>query len=326
MEKNRNIRLGIVAILGISCFLLGVSFLKSMSFFSSGDEYYAVFDHSNGLQKGTSVTINGVIVGSVLDLKLQEKTSKIEVKFSVKEDFKFSKNSTVEIFSSLLGSAGLQIIPALDGAEVAKSGDYLKTGIKQGIMDSVQSELKPTARNLNETLASADTLITNLNQRLQYTIDEKSQRDIKESLHNLNQTIKNLNSLTQNLDKTLKVAKIDKTLENLNKISENLSVASAEIKNLKLSGTMDEIEASAKKMNSMLQGIESGKGTLGLLMKDEKLYNNLRTASSEMGLLLEDVRRNPKRYVHISVFGKKQEEYKAPQQVETPIYERENSK
>lgn len=321
VKLSKEIKTAIVVLMGIACFIFGFNFLKSTPIFSTNDEYHAVFDHSGGLQAGSAVTVNGVIMGAVTKIKIDEKTSKIVVTFTCKDNFTFSKNSKAEIFSSLLGNTGLQIVPALDDAPRAKSGDYLTSSVQQGLMDAISSQFGPTSANLNRTLVSADSVMVSISN----TLDKKAQQDIKESLASLNTTLQSLSRVSKGLEKLIATnqGEIESVLKNANYMSANFAKLSDTIAQANIGKIVADLQKTLTNVNSLLANIEQGKGTLGQLMIDQKLYDNLKTASSELGLLMEDVRRNPKRYVHISVFGKKNKEYEAPKNVEPSLSERE---
>lgn len=319
-KMSKEIKTAIIVLIGIVCFIFGFNFLKSTPIFSNNNEFHAIFEHSGGLQTGTAVTVNGVIVGAVTKIKIDEKTTKIVVTFSCKKDFTFSKNSKVEIFSSLLGNAGLQIVPVMDDAPRAQSGDYLASSIQKGLLDAVSSEFLPTSQNINKTLSSTDGLINNLSQ----TLNQRTQQDIQQSLASLNSTLQNLNKASASLEKliTSNQKEIDAMLKNSARVSQNFAKISDTLSQAHIGTMVQNLQQTLSKVNALVSGIEKGEGTLGLLMTDTKLYDNLRTASSEMGLLMEDIRRNPKRYIHLSLFGKKNKPYNTPQEVEPSISER----
>ena len=125
MKLSREIKTAIIVVAGIVAFYVGFNFLKSKSLFHKTNTYYAYFPHSGGLKTGTQITVNGVKVGSVEAVDLEEKSAKIKITMECSDDFKFSKNSVAELYNSLLGGAGLQIIPAFDNAPAAVSGDVL---------------------------------------------------------------------------------------------------------------------------------------------------------------------------------------------------------
>ncbi len=319
MKLSKEIKTAIIVLIGIACFIFGFNFLKSTPIFNTDNEYHAVFDHSGGLQTGSAVTVNGVIMGAVTKIAI-DKNSKIVVTFTCKDDFLFSKNSKAEIYSSLLGNTGLQIVPVIDDAPRAKSGDYLPSSVQEGLMDAISSQLAPTSMNLNKTLTSADSLMVSLTN----TLDKKAQQDIKESLASLNTTLQSLNRVSIGLEKLIATnqGEIENVLKNANYMSANFAKLSDTLAQANIGQMVADLQQTLNKVNSLLVTIESGKGTLGQLMTDQKLYDNLKTASSELGLLMEDIRRNPKRYVHISVFGKKNKEYETPQNVEPSLSER----
>lgn len=318
---SKEIKVAIIVIMGLVFLIFGFKFLKASPILDTNNTFYAVFNHSGGLQQGTAVTINGVRIGSVKSLKIDQETAKIIVEFSSKKDFNFSKNSTAQIFGSLLGTAGLEILPALDNAEIAKSGDTLSSKMKVGLMDNLETKIDPMTLNLNQTLTSADALLKNFNN----TLNDKAQADIQQSLTSLNASLQNLTKITSKLDKAIAQSNLDKTMQNVEHLTTNFAKISDDLQKANFDKTLTQMNETLTKVNSLLASVEKGDGTIGKLLTDKKLYDNLKTASSEMGLLLEDLRRNPKRYVHISVFGKKNQEYETPNNVEASITERQEN-
>ena len=310
MKLSKEAKTAIIILLGVGCFIFGFNFLKSTPIFNTDNEFYAKFKHSAGLQVGSNVTVNGVTIGSVQKIKIDPETAEIIVTFSCKDEFTFSKNSKAEIYSSLLGTAGLQIIPALDNAPVAESGDYLVGNIQSSLLDTLGTSLEPTTQNLNETLSSANGLMTNISN----TLDQQAQQDIKESL---NQASASLNQLLAH-----NKGSIEKSLSNVQHLTENFSKLSEDISKIEITKLTNNLEVTLNKVNTLLNSIENGDGTISKLINDKKLYNNLQTASSELGLLMEDIRKNPKRYLHISVFGASNKKYETPSSVEPSISER----
>lgn len=320
MNTSRIIKSVIIIALGTGCLVFGYNFLGGIPLFSTQNKYHAVYKHSVGLQKGSSVTANGVNIGTVSDIRLDEKNGRVVVSFIENGSFKFSKNSQAEIYSTLMGGSGLQLIPAFDNAPLAQNGDTLPSLVQRGLMDIMSTSAEPTMQRINGTLISADSLL----QTMSATLDKKSQADIKQSLSHLNSTLQHLSRATAQIDALLLGNKqsIDVSLKNLEKITANFSQFSNNIQHTNLSQTIQNLEQTIGRMDKILSEVEKGEGALGKLLKQPELYNNIQTASSELGLLLEDIRRNPKRYLHISVFGKKQSEYATPQSVEPSISER----
>ena len=303
MKITREIKAAIIVVAGIAAFYIGFNFLRSKSLFHRTNTYYAYFPHSGGLKTGTQITVNGVKVGSVEAVDLEEKTARIKITMECSENFTFSKNSVAELYNSLLGGAGLQIIPAFDDAPIAVSGDELKSHIQEDMLASVTSSLKPTQEKLTHLLVQADTTLTSVNKIL----DTKTTEDLKKTITELSNTMQHLNQASVSLNAMLSAnqASLRNTLQNADKITSDLSKVSGELSAAELNKVIADAQTTLSNLNTLLSDISSGKGTIGKLMKDEALYKDLDNSAKELELLLQDFRLNPKRYVHFSLFGKK---------------------
>lgn len=307
MKLSKEFKAAVIVIAGIACFFIGFNFLKSKTMFSRTNTYYAYFDHSNGLKSGTPVTVNGVKIGNVDAVTLEEKTAKIKVTLSCSKDFLFSKNSKAEIYSSLLGGTSMQIVPVFDDAPLAESGEILTSSIKEDMMTSLSSKIDPTQEKINRLLTDSNATINSINTLL----DEKTVADLKKAISDLSSTMQHLNKSTIMLNKMLATNQehLNASLQNTNKITADLAKVSNNLANADIDKTIKETQSAIANLNAVLADMEKGNGSLGKLMKDEILYNNLSNSSKQLELLLEDLRLNPKRYMHFSVFGKKQQPY-----------------
>ena len=299
MKLSKEVKTAIIVIAGIAAFFVGFNFLKSKSIFKKTNIYYAYFPHSGGLKTGTQITVNGVKVGSVEAVDLEEKTAKIKITMECSDDFSFSKNS--------VGGAGLQIIPAFDNAPVAVSGDVLEARIQEDMLASISSSIKPTQEKLNHLLNQADTTFTGVNKIL----DAKTSNDLKVAIAEISTTMRNLNQASVTLNKLLadSQSNLRTTLQNANKITTDLAKVSGELSEAELNKVIADAQTTLNNLNTLLADIEGGKGTIGKLMKDEALYKDLDNSAKQLELLLQDFRLNPKRYVHFSLFGKKAKVY-----------------
>lgn len=296
--------------MGILCVIFGYSYLKSSSLFDNDIMLFAVYKHVAGLQSGTAVSINGKNVGTVNSIKFKDASGNLLVTFSVNRELKFSKNSTVELYDTgLIGGKGLRINPVFEGQTVSKY-DTLKTIIKPGLADLAEQKLSPIFEKLEFALSDADSVMLNVNQ----VLDTQTKEDLQKAISGLSNLMVSLNNSAEVLNKLLKNSKLDSSLENLNNISSNFSKLSDSFNNAGLDKTLASLETTVTKLDDLMGRIEKGEGTLGKLAKDEALYNNLSNASKELDLLLQDFRLNPKRYVNVSVFGKKQKEYTVPEE------------
>ena len=312
MKLSREIKTGIIVIGGILLFILGFSFLKSTPLFDNNKTFYAVYNHVGGLQTGTQVSINGFAVGTVNDIKFRDNSGNLLVTFSVDNNFDFSRNSKAELYDTgIIGGKGIQIKPVFDDAPIAKSGDTLDTETKPGLTELVQQRLTPLQLKVEGAVSNADSLLVNFNE----VLDDDTKKNLRESIKGLNNMVDGFQKSANTLNTLLENNKsqLDSSIHNINTITSNFSKLSDSISKVGLTKTMRNLEATIGNLNNMLAKMENGEGSLGKLMKNEELYNNLSNASRELDLLLQDFRLNPKRYVNVSVFGKKQKDYTLPE-------------
>lgn len=280
--------------------------------FDTSKMFYAVYHDVGGLQPGTQVTINGLAVGKVSDIKFKDRSGDLVVTFSVDNNFDFSKNSMAELYDTgIIGGKGIQVVPVFDDAPLAKSGDTLKTSTRPGLTDLVQERLAPLQRKVEGALTNADSLLMNVNQ----VLDDKAKKDLRETISGLKKVVASFQGSADALNAILSENKetLNGTLTNLNTITDNFAVLSDSLSNAGLSKTIKNLQGTLGNLDLMLAKIENGEGTMGKLVNNEQLYNNLSSASRELDLLLQDFRLNPKRYIHVSVFGRKQTEYELPE-------------
>ena len=308
MKIAREIKTGIIAIGGILLFILGFSYLKSTPLFDNNKIFYAIYKHVGGLQPGTAVSINGLAVGKVSDVRFKDKSGYLLVTFYVDNDFEFSKNSRAELYDTgIIEGRGIRIRPVFDGTPMAKSGDTLVAHTELGLTELVQQKLSPLQDKIERVMVNVDLLFKNFNQVLNY----KTKLDLQEGIRGLNTLIKGLQTTTTSLNSLLKNNKVqlDSSLKNIYTITSNFSKLSDSIANAGLPKTIRSLKSTIGNLNKLLVGIEKGKGSIGKLMHNEELYTNLTNASKQLDLLLQDFRLNPERYINISIFGKKQKDY-----------------
>ncbi|WP_353779393.1 MlaD family protein [Winogradskyella sp. 3972H.M.0a.05] len=307
MKISKEIKVALLVLSGIALFIYLFSYLKGEDIFTAEDTYYTEFDY-NALSTSSPVTIKGNAVGKVEDIKYDFKTGKTRVSFSVDPQLKFSKNSIIRLYETgIMGGNALAIIKANDG-EMAKTGDFLKSEVQPGLVSSLSKNFSGLSANLDATLRSTDTLLTNLNKLV---IDD-SDAGIKATIAELNSTLKSFKTLSYTIDKAIKEndGKISLVLENVNKTSENLATLSDDLKDVEISKTITKLDNTLGSVNAVLRGLENGDGTMGKLLKDDKLYNNLEGASKELELLLLDIKLHPARYRRI--LSKKEIPYEPP--------------
>lgn len=308
---SKELKTGVVAVVIIVLFLWGYNFLKGQDLFSGSSRHFFVeYKNINGLNTASLVTINGLKVGKVDDISFDstpEKKGVLLVKISLENDFNFSKTSIAKIYSaSLMGGQNLAIVPKYDG-QLAVSGDFLKGEVESDIFSLVGEKLNPIQSKLQNVLVGADSLLNGMND----VLDEKSRKSLNRSILGLEGTILDVRKTLTSVNKLLTDNKenLDSTLKNTKKITDNFSKISDDLAKSNLGKTVNELELTLANVNGLLANIKAGKGTLGKLMTDDEMYTNLTNASKEMEELLREMKLNPKRFVHFSLFGKKPKGY-----------------
>ena len=308
LKLSNEIKAALIIFGGILLFLIGFNFLNGTSLFKSENSYFAVYDNVEGLQVGTKVTISGLAVGKVAQIDFLPNTSKILVSFTLRNDISFSKNSVAELYEAgLIGGKSIAILPVYDNASKLKDGDTLQASIKPSLTDVVNQQIAPLQQKLESVLINADALFTGVNQ----VLNQGGRENLSVTLNDLSKTVKNINAVAGSLNQVL--TKQDKnlntTLNNLATISDNMNQLSDSLAQSNIKQSIDNFETTLIKLNGLLANLEEGKGSMGKLLKDEQLYNNIESSTKEIELLIKDLKEHPKRYVHFSLFGKKEEPY-----------------
>lgn len=307
MKISREVKTAILVISGIALFIYLFSFLMGEDIFENSQTYYTEFEY-NALSSASPVTIKGNKIGKIEDIIYDFETGKTRVSFSVNPKLKFSKNSKIRLYQTgLMGGNALAIIDAEDG-ELAKPGDFIESEVKPGLISALEKDFSKVSDDLDNTIRSADTLMTNLNALV---IDE-SEEGLKKTIAELNSTLKSFKNLSYSIQGVIKDndERIASVIENFEKTSKDLSELSAELKEVDLSKTVENLNKTLTGIQDVMASIDNNEGTLGKLLNDDGLYNNLEAASKEMQLLLLDIKLHPARYRRI--LSKKEIPYEEP--------------
>ena len=299
MKITREVKTAILVISGILLFIYLFNFLKGTDILDSSRTFYTIYDNVEGLEPSTPVTINGLNVGKVQEIGFTDDgTGRLLVKLNVDEDFEFSKNSKAQLYEAgLIGGKAVAIIPAFDNAEKAVKGDYLEGTVKAGLSELVNKRLTPLQEKLETTIVSADSLLLNINS----VFDDRTKANLRNSIAELNSTISSFKTTSSSLNELVvkNQDNLESTLKNIENISNNLSAITDSIVKSDVVQTIENLENTISNFNAILVKIESGEGSMGKLMKEEGLYNNLEGATKEMEELLRDIKLHPKRYFRI---------------------------
>ena len=309
MKITREIKVAVLVISGIALFIYLFSFLMGENLLSNKQTYYTEFDY-NSLSMSSPVTIKGNKIGKVEEIKYEFETGKTRVAFTVNPDLTFSKNSTIRLYETgLMGGNALAIIDANDG-NVAEPGDFIASEVQPGLVNTLKNEFTEISGDLDITLKSADSLVTNLNE----LVEDDSAAGLKSAIAELNVTLKSFNNLSVSVQSVISEndKKIATILDNFEKTSTDLSELAAELKAANLGTTVKDLDKALVSLQGLLSRVENGEGTIGKLLKDEALYNNLEGASAQLELLLLDIKLHPARYRRF--LSKREIPYEAPTQ------------
>lgn len=305
MKVTREIKTAILAIVAIGLVIYGYNFMKGQNIFDSSRDFYAVYDNVEGLSNSADVTINGLKVGSISSVDFLNDNGQIVVKFSVDNNFEFSKFSKATIYSnSLIGGKSLKIEPDYKGA-LAKPGDTLGSAIELEMMESLSHRVEPLEQKLENALEGIDSLVSSFNE----IVDDDSKENIKQSLAHLNTTLKHLNSTTSQLDMLISnnTDKLDGMIADLDHTSHNFKSFSDSLAQVEVKPLLQKVDSSLANIQMLTMKLASGEGTIGKLFTDDQVYDNVDNATREMEELIQDIKLNPGRYINLkfSLFGGK---------------------
>ncbi len=322
MKYSKEIKAGIIAIISIAVLVAGVNFLKGNSFFGGDDKYYAFFPNSGQIMVSSNVTLNGVVVGKVMDVTYVPQNpadKRVKITFSIQNsDVKLPKGSIVEIGSLDLLTKGILVqVPTDISNGNYKPGETLPGRLSIDMMSQVKSYADPISQRLQAMMSSIDKMVVSLSAFW----DETATSEIEGSLKQVKITIQKLGNVAQELDGFVAEEKVHfgHIMSNVESITTNLKKSNDQITSIigntkKISDdlvTADfkavilNAETTLKKLNNVLADVENGKGTVGKLLHDEKLYTELVETNNELQNLASDLQLHPERYIHFSVFGAK---------------------
>ena len=297
MKITKEIKIALVAIVSIVLLFFGMNFLKGMTLFSSGNSYYITFKDISGLSSSSPIFANGYRVGVVKDVSFDyENNGDVVVEFMVDDDLQIPRGSTAEIVSDLMGNVKMNLLLADNSRDFVAMGDTIMGVINSGMLGKAK-DMIPV---IEKMLPKLDSILVNINMLLSDPNIGRTLGNVQKTTENLTVTTQQLNALMANVNKDVPglMGKASGLLDNANNLTANLAAVDVASTVAKVDQTLANVQQLTSKLNN-------NKGTLGLLMNDETLYNNLTNTVLSADSLLINLREHPKRYVHFSLFGKK---------------------
>jgi phospholipid/cholesterol/gamma-HCH transport system substrate-binding protein len=309
LKLSKEIKTAVLVISGILLFIFIFNYLKGENVFDSSKKISAIYENVEGLAPSAAVTINGHTIGKVQSIEFKgDGSGLLRVTMLISDDFPFSVNSEAQLYEAgLIGGKAIAIIPSFDSSALVQSGDVLRSKVKPGLTDLVNQRLTPLQEKIEKMMVSADQLLINLNE----VFDVQSKENIKLSIAELSTTISSFKTTSESLNSLVEDNKpaIGETILNFSKISKDLSSVSESLSESDIDLIMLDLKSTISSFDLLLKNIENGDGSFGKFIKDDRLYVNLQGATKQLEELLNDMKLNPKRYVHFSLFGKKAQQY-----------------
>ncbi|MDX1602133.1 MAG: MlaD family protein [Salinimicrobium sediminis] len=311
MKYTKEVKTALLAIVAILLFIFGYSFLKGKNWFDSSRTFYAIYNDVEGLSPSSPVTINGLKVGNVTAINFLDTSGRLLVTFTVDNEFPFSEESIAQVYGGgLIGGKSLAILPDYEAGKVAKSGDTLPSAIEEGLLELVNERLTPLQEKVERVITSTDSLVNSFNE----VMNPATRRNLKLSIENLQATVASLRNSANSVEGVLSenTPKLNSTFTNLDEMATNLKTFSDTLNEIDIKKVTNDLESTVANLEDMSEKLNSGDGTIGKLINDPQVYNNLEQATRQLDELIQDVKLNPKRYVHFSIFGKNPGPYSPP--------------
>ena len=313
MKLSREIKTAVLVIASVVLFIWGYSFLKGKSLFDNYKTFYVTYTNVEGLVKSAPVTLNGLAIGKVNNITINESNGSIVVELQITSDFPISSTSAAVLYEpGFIGGKQIAIEPDFSNKTLAENGQELKGDLKLSLTASIQEKLVPLQAKFETVLVEVEQLLKGVNS----VLDKKSQDNLKITLSELSKTMVEIHAASASVNSIITDNKSDLkgVITNFKKVSNDFSKISDSLNKANLGKTVKSFNTSLAKVDAILLDLDSGKGSAGKLLKDEPLYSNLKSTTKEMELLLRDVRLFPTRYINVSVFGKKNKPYVVPVQ------------
>jgi phospholipid/cholesterol/gamma-HCH transport system substrate-binding protein len=305
LNFSKEIKTALLILSGIVILIFGFNYLKGSSLLDNEINVHTLYADVEGLVVGANVTINGLNVGKVKKIDFDENFEKIKVSFSLRSDLTFSNQSIAQLYEAgLIGGKAIAILPDYSAARPVQDDDVLPSTIKPGLTELVNQQIAPLQNKLEGLLTSADSLFAGVSNVLNYN----TQNNLKLALEGVTQSIDNVNKLSNSLSRVVNSNEkvFNSTLSHLEHTTNNLAILSDSLKQMPLASTVQHLEKTTAQIQQLVEKMEKGEGSLGKLLNEETLYNKLLYSAEALEALLVDLKSHPKRYVHFSIFGKKE--------------------
>ncbi len=317
MRVSNETKVGALTVIAVTLIILGFNFLKGKTFFKSGTFLYAKYTDTKGLIVSNPGFVNGFQVGTVFEIEnMNDNLSELVVCIKLNQLYKIPKNSVATIQENPLGTNAINIVPG-NSTMMVLSGDTIKTAPAASLLGDFMNTLSPLGEQIKNTITSLEKVLGNVNK----TLDDENRQNFKVILANLSTTTANLDKSIQSVEGMLNKqnGSIAKTADNINSFTANLNQNNQKISNIltnldsttksikdaDLNKTIKDIQTALVALNTTINKLNNGNGTAAKLLNDPNMYTQLQSTIKSVNTLVDDIKVHPKRYVSLSVFGKK---------------------
>jgi phospholipid/cholesterol/gamma-HCH transport system substrate-binding protein len=310
MKIKTEVKIGIIAVIALVVTYWGLNFLKGRNILRAFDEYVVFYNNIGGLEINSKIFMSGFWVGQVNDIYFtQGRQDELTVILGIRKEYLIPRNSVAELYSAdIMGTKAIRIRLS-ESEEYHKPGDTLVSTEKPGLTDMLDTQIDPLTDKTERLLGSIDSLLLSWN----YIFDETTRTELKESINNLTNTSREIDAMLQENGKLSRIFNdIESITTNIKEHNRQIALALTNISNISDSLAQSELKSAINQANktleyshNILKKIDEGEGTIGMLVNNDSLYNNLESTSAELDRILKDLQDHPAKYIHFSVFGGK---------------------
>lgn len=314
MRISKELRIGLLVTISVLVFFAGFYFLKGSNLFSSDKIYYCFYDNVQGLQPSAAIQIRGLQVGKVEAIELNPNGKGVKVTLAIKKKYELPRGTVAQLFSGdLLGSKAIRLDLAAMGGGIVESGETLPSNIEGGMLDQISTEISPLLKSVQSVAFHTDSLLLSVNAIL----NENARQKLSTAVSELEGTMNHFQNVSATLDS--RSAAIGRIIDNADRLAARLSANSgnidsilnnanaltAQLKNAPIEQTVNDLQAASNQLQEVMGKINRGEGTMGAIVNDKELYQNLNTTVSELSKLAADLKAHPSRYINVTIFGRK---------------------
>lgn len=318
MKLTKEAKIGLLVTISLLIFFAGFYFLKGANLFSGENRYYAYYDNVQGLQESSSVQVKGLSVGRVSKIELIDSTDKVRVTLAVSKKVDVPVGTTAELASAdLLGTKVIKLNIGM-GTQLLEDESTMPASIEGGVIDNLSVEISPLIKDLRSVMSTLDTVLVGVSG----VLNEHTANSLQSTVFSLELTMQNFSSLAAKLNRESDelaamirnansiAGNLEKNNQSITNIIHNAELTTNQLSQAPIEQTVKDLQSASNQLEGILSKINENEGTLGMMVNNKELYQNLTNTISTLDLLIKDVNERPWRYINVTVFGGKNKKEK----------------